>query len=175
MEQCAKCLQPVGKDAVTLKNGTCMCPECFQLTYPAAPRETMQKPRNTHISVEAVLASLLIIGAIVGGYLFYRNQQETKRLESAEARQAEERAVPDVGVREDHRVIQGLSRVHQPFQDTPLVVAPGKIIIGHLQLEEDLDLLPLPGLPVRKPRLSSVTLAGDSLSIVAGDSFPGAS
>lgn len=89
-ETCAKCMTPVGNDAVFLKNGTYMCPTCYQRMYPA--KKAPSRPKRIDISVEGVIAILAVIGVFVGGYFTYKYVTESRRAEAVAAREAEEAA-----------------------------------------------------------------------------------
>lgn len=78
MNPCAKCRTPVGDDAVFLKNGTYMCPVCYQKYYGTAKPEA--PPKRIHISVESVIAVIVVIGVFVLGYKVYSNSVESARL-----------------------------------------------------------------------------------------------
>lgn len=90
MQPCSKCLNPVDNDAVLLKNGLYMCPTCYQRAYPA--QEMKPDRQRFYVSVEGVLAVLLIIGSMYGGHLLYKNHMESVRAEALEKKLADDLA-----------------------------------------------------------------------------------
>src|SRR5438874_10402330 len=87
-QTCAKCLAPVGNDAVFLKNGTYMCPSCYQRAFPV--KKAPDKPKRFDVSVEGVIAIVAVIGVFVLGYFIYNHIAEQRRVEAIAAREARE-------------------------------------------------------------------------------------
>jgi len=89
MQPCSRCLEPVGDDAVLLKNGLYMCPSCYQYRYPVKKEVN---PQRFFVSVEGVLAVVLTVGGMVGAYTVYKNHLQSARTEALELKAAEEAA-----------------------------------------------------------------------------------
>ena len=80
-DPCSKCLNPVGPDAVLLKNGCYMCPACYQRAYPSKIKK--EEPQRFFVSVEGVLAVVITVGVFVGGYFIYSNHVASEKTERA--------------------------------------------------------------------------------------------
>ncbi len=87
---CAKCHTLVGSDAVFLKNGTYMCPACYQRAYPVKAKPG--KPKRFDISVEGVIAIIVVAGVVFLGYKVYDYVVASRRAEALAAQKAEEAA-----------------------------------------------------------------------------------
>ncbi len=90
MDHCAKCLCQVGADAVVLKNGSSLCPACYQRLYPA--QKEPEKPKRISISVEGVIAIVAVIGLFGIGYKVFQHVSETNKAEMRAAKDALEAA-----------------------------------------------------------------------------------
>lgn len=82
MENCAKCATPLGDDAVLLKNGEELCPQCFN-TYYAEDRPA-PKPERHYISVELVIGVVVVLGVSLAGYKIYSSHVKSEKLAAAE-------------------------------------------------------------------------------------------
>ncbi|HLX63876.1 MAG TPA: hypothetical protein VKX17_21570 [Planctomycetota bacterium] len=89
-QTCAKCLEPVSSDAVFLKNGTYMCPACYQRFY--GKKGEPGKSKNIFVSVEGIIAIVAVIGVFVLGYFIYDYVEKSRKEERKTAQAAEERA-----------------------------------------------------------------------------------
>lgn len=114
MNPCSECGMSAGDDALLLKNGTTLCPECFQKNYGAKKEPS---PKRTGVSIEAAIAICVIIGILALCYGIYSknvesnrlaNIAEKKRAEKELKREEEERKAAELARRkyeEEHKLI----------------------------------------------------------------------
>ncbi|HLX63875.1 MAG TPA: hypothetical protein VKX17_21565 [Planctomycetota bacterium] len=86
---CAKCQSLLDGTAVFLKNGTYMCPACYQRAFPI---KTSEKPRRIDISTNGFLAVAAVIGLFYAGYKVVQFVMDYNRNEARLAQEAEEAA-----------------------------------------------------------------------------------
>ena len=89
MNFCAKCLQEVGDEAVFLRNGTHMCPACYQRAYPLKP--VAEKPKRIDVSVEGVLTILAVAGLLILCYKAFELYQHSSHDAALQAIQQKEK------------------------------------------------------------------------------------
>ncbi|MEI6236666.1 MAG: hypothetical protein WCT04_26715 [Planctomycetota bacterium] len=87
LQLCSTCHNPAGHDAVVLRNGCLKCQTCFHRDY--SPPVKTEAPSLSIISIEGVLAVVLLIGCLGGMIMIYRNQQETAAAEKREREKSE--------------------------------------------------------------------------------------
>ncbi len=88
-QTCAKCMAPIGNDAVFLKNGTYLCPACYQRAYPAG--EGKKAPKRFDVSVEGIIAIIAVTGVCFLGYKVYNHFVDSKAEERRIALEREQR------------------------------------------------------------------------------------
>lgn len=88
MQTCEACQQELNGDEVQLKDGTFLCPSCFQQKF--APKPKVDVPWYSSLSTESIAAGVFVVAFLFAGYITYRHYK-AEAVEKA-AQEAEEAA-----------------------------------------------------------------------------------